>query len=66
MRHEASASVPDISFIGVQGREDIEKVLNVHILRLDPPRFTETWPLGINIDRQAGEVKIFGRAEERG
>jgi len=61
---ESGAGFPDIVRVLVNGCEDIEQVLNVYILRRDPPRFSEPGLVRTKINRHPGEVKFPGRAEE--
>jgi hypothetical protein len=62
--HEVATSIPDTTRVRVDGCEDIEQVLNVHILRPDPLRFLNPGLPGSRINRQPGEVMILGRTEE--
>ena len=38
---ESNTGTPDTGRVWVNGREDVEQVLNIHILRRDPSRLIE-------------------------
>ena len=48
--HKFVAGFPDIVQVCIDGCEDIEQVLNIHILRCNPSRFNEPGLDRIKID----------------
>jgi len=63
--YEISAGVPDTFRVCVDGCEDNEQVLDVHILRRDPPRLLEPGVVRGEPDRESEEVTFLYRTKER-
>ena len=64
--HEKNAGVPCVDRARVNRCEDIEQVLDVHILRYNTSGLFKAGLVRINVDRQSTKVTILGCAEEWG
>ena len=64
VEHKVCACIPVPTRVRVDGREDIEQMLDIHILRPDPSRLFKSRITGTRTNRQSGDVNIFYRAEE--
>jgi len=50
VRREIATGLPDVVRVGVDGCEDIEQMLDVYVLRRDPPCFSEVKLFWVMID----------------
>ena len=68
VRYKVGTAAPDTVRVRIEGREDVEQVSDVRVLRSDPPRFAEPRLVRFEVTQslEPTEVVILGRAEEWG
>ena len=62
--HETSTDIPGNDRVRVDGCEDIEQVLDVHVFQHDPSCLLEARLVRINKNQQAAKVLVLCFAEE--